>query len=111
MGDSDRIEAFIVRWSGVTGSERANDRLFITERCALLVLPLPEPARQDTRDDACVFARRITFAHGEGSQRHGFVDCCKRAAFVLVAQKVKAVTHTKGFDDALMGAGSRAEPA
>ena len=33
--------------------------------CSLLDLPQPEPARDDTRDDAYVFERRVTFAHGD----------------------------------------------
>jgi hypothetical protein len=109
MADSDKTEAFIARWSGVTGSERANYQLFITELCALLELPGPEPAHEDTRDNAYVFERRIRFAHGDGSSSHGFIDCYKRAAFVLEAKKLKAATHTKGFDDALMRARAQAE--
>ena len=109
MVDPDPVESFIARWSGVTGSERANYQLFITDLCALLALPSPEPAHEDTRDNAYVFERRITFAHGDGSQSLGFVDCYKRGAFVLEAKKVKAASHTKGFDDALMRARAQAE--
>jgi hypothetical protein len=48
-------------------SERANYQLFITELCALLGVPLPDPARDDTRDNAYVFERRVVFNHGDGS--------------------------------------------
>ena len=75
---ADPTEAFIARWSKVTGSERANHQLFITELCALLALPQPDPASEDTRDNAYVFERRVTFAHGDGSGSAGFIDCYKR---------------------------------
>ena len=45
------IEAFILRWSKSGRSERANYQLFLTELCALLELPQPEPAGEDTRDN------------------------------------------------------------
>jgi hypothetical protein len=103
------IERFIARWSHAGGSERANHQLFVTELCRLLDLPTPDPARDDTRDNAYVFERRITFAHGDGSSSAGFIDCYRRGAFVLEAKKVKAASHTKGFDDALMRARTQAE--
>ncbi len=64
MGDTESIEAFIARWSNLSGSVRANDRLFITELCRLLALPLPlpEPAREDARGNACTFERRTGFS-------------------------------------------------
>ncbi len=104
MPEPQSVEAFIARWQDVGGSERANYQLFIGELCALLEVPAPEPARDDTRDNAYVFERRITFAHGDGSQSSGFIDCYKRGAFVLEAKKVRAGRNgdvlTKGFDDA-----------
>ena len=75
--------AFITRWQAATGSERANHQLFLTELCALLGVPQPDPARDDTRDNAYVFERRVQFAHGDGSASNGFIDCYKRGHFVL----------------------------
>lgn len=109
MGDESQIDAFIDRWHGVMGSERANYQLFITGLCDLLGLAKPEPAHEDTRDNAYVFERRVTFAHGDGSESNGFIDCYRRGAFVLEAKKVKAGAHTKGFDDALLRARAQAE--
>ncbi len=109
MEDKNRVAAFLERWRGVTGSERANYQLFITGLCELLGLDQPEPASDDTRDNAYVFERRVTFAHGDGSASTGFIDCYRRGAFVLEAKKVKAGAHTKGFDDALLRARSQAE--
>jgi hypothetical protein len=103
------VEAFVKTWAGVSGSERANYQLFVGELCALLGVARPDPSREDTRDNAYVFERRVTFSHGDGSTSSGFIDCYRRGAFVLEAKKVKAAGHTKGFDDALMRARAQAE--
>ncbi len=105
----DTAASFIARWKNVSGSERANYQLFITELCALLDAPPPEPASEDTRDNAYVFERRVTFAHGDGSTSSGFIDCYRRGAFVLEAKKLRQGPATRGFDDALLRARSQAE--
>jgi hypothetical protein len=63
----------------------------------------------DERDNAYVFERRVSFAHGDGSHSAGFIDCYRRGAFVLEAKRLKAGAHTKGFDDALLRARAQAE--
>ena len=107
--DSARTQAFITRWAAASGSERANHQLFVTELCDLLGCPKPDPASDDTRDNAYVFERRVQFAHGDGTQSFGFIDCYQRGRFVLEAKKVRAGAHTKGFDDALLRARAQAE--
>ena len=107
--DATDAQPFISRWRAAGGSERANCQLFVTELCALLGLPAPEPAREDVRDNAYVFERRVGFAHGDGSTSSGFIDCYRRGAFVLEAKKLRAGAHTKGFDDALLRARAQAE--
>ena len=102
------IDAFIARWQQAGGSERANYQLFVGELAALLGLPQPEPAREDGRDNAYVFERRVEFRHGDGSVSAGFIDCYRRGAFVLEAKKIRAGAG-KGFDDALLRARSQAE--
>lgn len=62
------LDAFIARWDAAGGSERANYQLFVNELCELLGVPTPDPARDDTRDNAYVFERRVTFQHGDGSE-------------------------------------------
>ncbi|MCX7148126.1 MAG: class I SAM-dependent DNA methyltransferase [Rhodocyclales bacterium] len=106
----DSIETFIARWQAAGGSERANYQLFITELCELLGLPKPEPAQAEACDNAYVFERRVTFRHGDGSSSNGFIDCYRRAAFILEAKQTKlAETIGKVFDDALLRARSQAE--
>jgi len=102
------VDKFITRWQSASGSERANYQLFVHELCTLLGLPTPDPAREDTRDNAYVFERRITFRHGDGTESPGFIDCYRRATFVLEAKKVKQAGG-KGFDDALLRARGQAE--
>ncbi|HEY8710353.1 MAG TPA: DNA methyltransferase, partial [Burkholderiaceae bacterium] len=107
--DPARTHAFIARWAAASGSERANHQLFVTELCELLGTPKPDPTSIDTRDNAYVVERRVQFAHGDGTHSHGFIDCYRRATFVLEAKKVRAGAHTKGFDDALLRARAQAE--
>ena len=79
MPAADSAQTFIAKWRKASGSERANYQLFIGGLCELLGVASPEPAREDTRDNAYVFERRVRFAHGDGSDSLGFIDCYKRA--------------------------------
>ena len=103
------LEDFIARWQHADGSELANYQLFVTDLCLLLGVATPDPAREDTRDNAYVFERRVTFAHGDGSSSSGRIDCYKRGSYVLEAKKIKLSSATKGFDDALQRARGQAE--
>jgi len=73
------------------------------ELAALLELPRPDPASDDTRDNAYVFERRVHFRHGDGTESVGYIDLYKRGAFVLEAKKLRQ-TAVKGFDEALLRA-------
>ncbi|MBE0627252.1 MAG: hypothetical protein IH606_20830 [Burkholderiales bacterium] len=105
---SASIEAFIARWEAAGGSERANYQLFLGELCGLLELPQPELAHEDTRDNAYVFERRVTFRRGDGSVSAGFIDLYRRGAFVLEAKKLRKADG-RGFDDAMLRARGQAE--
>ncbi|MCK6405133.1 MAG: class I SAM-dependent DNA methyltransferase [Rhodocyclaceae bacterium] len=103
---------FLTRWQHADGSELANYQLFVTDLCHLLGVSTPDPAREDTRDNAYVFERRVTFRHGDGSESAGRIDCYKRGHFVLEAKKIKLAIKTgatKGFDDAMQRARGQAE--
>ena len=102
---------FIAKWAKASGSERANYQLFITGLCDLIGVEQPDPAREDTRDNAYVFERRVQFAHGDGGESRGFIDCFKRCAFVLEAKKIKAAPSatSKSFDSAMLRARGQAE--
>jgi hypothetical protein len=102
------VGAFVARWGGADGSESANYGLFVQELCRLLRVPEPDPASEDTRDNAYVFQRRVTFRHGDGSESYGFIDCYRRDAFVLEAKKFRKL-EGKAFNDAMLRARGQAE--
>lgn len=103
------IEAFIARWRAANGSERANYQLFLTELCELLDLPRPEPASDDTRDNAYVFERRVDIHHPDGSVTRGFIDLYRRGCFVLEAKQTGRELDTGGWDRAMLRAQAQAE--
>ena len=84
-------EQFITRWQNADGSERANYQIFIADLCELLELPKPDPARDDTRDNAYVFERRITLRPGDGGSPSGFIDCYPPGPFVLLSPARRCV--------------------
>ena len=101
----DASNDFIAKWSGVTASELSTAQSFALDLCLLLGVELPHP----DAEQQYMFERPVTFAHGDGSNSAGRIDLYKRGCFVLEAKKLKAPTHTKGFDDALLRARSQAE--
>ena len=102
------IEAFIARWQGADGRERANYQLFLTELATLLELPSPQPATADERANAYVFERRVGFRHGDGSESWGYIDLYRRGSFVLEAKDVRE-TSDQRYDQGMLRARSQAE--
>jgi hypothetical protein len=102
-------ETFIARWQHADGSELANAQSFVRELCELLDVPVPDPARADTRDNAYVFERRVIFRHGDGASSEGRIDTYRRGSFVLESKKLKQNVQTKGFDDGMQRARAQAE--
>lgn len=103
------IETFLHRWSKAGGTERANYQLFLTELCSLLQLPLPEPAGNDTKDNAYVFERRVVIAQPDGSRNNGFIDLYKRGCFVLEAKQTGKTLDSSGWDKAMLRAHNQAD--
>jgi hypothetical protein len=109
MAETDEVIAsFLARWQGVTGPERANYQLFLSELAAALDLPAPEPAEADAAANAYCFERRVAFRHGDGSENYGYIDLYRRGAFVLEAKDVKA-PEGRRYDDAMLRARAQAE--
>lgn len=102
---SASAEAFIQKWSGVAASELSTSQTFLLDLCGLLGVETPHP----TAEQHYMFERPITFVHGDGSTSAGRIDLYRRGAFILESKKLKAPSHTKGFDDALLRARSQAE--
>ncbi len=101
----DASDDFIAKWIGVTASELSTAQSFASDLCRLLGVDVPHA----TPEQAYMFERPIAFTHGDGSSSAGRIDLYRRGCFVLEAKKLKAPTHTKGFDDAMLRARSQAE--
>lgn len=105
----DAFETFIARWKDTTGTEKANYQLFLSELCALLELPTPDPASKDNRENAYTFERRVDIQNPDGSENRGFIDLYKRGAFVLEAKQTGKGLETKGWDKAMQAAYNQAD--
>jgi hypothetical protein len=95
---------FIARWSGVRASELSTAQSFVRELCELLSVPVPHPTPE----------RRTTCSSGPSPSATataqpapGALTATARGHFVLEAKKLKAGSHTKGFDDGLLRARAR----
>ena len=102
------IDAFIARWDCASGTERANYQLFLTELCTLLGLPQPDPARQDTQDNAYCFERRVVFQHGDGTESQGYIDLYRRICYVLECKQTGLALDSSGWDRAMLRAHGQA---
>jgi len=105
----EHLDNFLSRWSNAGGTERANYQLFLTELCSLLGLPLPEPAGDDTRDNAYVFERRVVINQPDGRSNNGFIDLYKRGSFVLEAKQTGKALDSSGWDKAMLKAHNQAD--
>ena len=83
----DPVATFITRWTHAQSSERANYGLFLSELCDVLGVPRPDPATDDTANNAYVFERAVTFRHRGGKTSTGRIDLYKRGCFVLEAKQ------------------------
>ena len=99
------VEGFIERWQGVSASELATAQSFVMDLCDLLGVDKPHA----TADQDYMFERPLKEVHGDGSASDRRVDCYKRSHFILEAKKIKAGSHTKGYDDALLRAHAQAQ--
>jgi hypothetical protein len=103
------LDSFIARWRAASGSERANYQLFLTELTELLGLPRPDPASEDTRDNAYVFERRVEMHHADGRSTRGYIDLYRRGSFVLEAKQSGKELDSDGWDRAMLRAQAQAE--
>lgn len=104
-----RVDAFIERWGNGGGTERANYQLFLTELCALLDLPMPDPASADNAENAYVFERMVPIASPDGKVSHGFIDLYRRGSFVCEAKQSGKALDTGAWDKAMQAAHNQAD--
>ncbi|MAS93964.1 MAG: SAM-dependent methyltransferase [Verrucomicrobiales bacterium] len=79
----DPIESFIRRWEESGGHERANYQLFLSELCAILEVPPPDPAQPENEKNAYVFERSVTRVKPDGTATTNYLDLYKSGHFVL----------------------------
>lgn len=77
-----RVDEFILRWKGSSGSERANFQSFVRDLTQLLGVDAPKPATADGASDDYRFERPVTLLH-TGAKAKGFIDLYRRGAFVM----------------------------
>ncbi|MBA2918710.1 class I SAM-dependent DNA methyltransferase [Sphingomonas sp. MAH-20] len=88
MADQGAFDRFIDRWrKNEGGAERANFPLFLTELCALLDLPQPDPADATHEHNDYVFERDVTTVDDDGKVDHRRIDLYRRGCFVLEAKQ------------------------
>ncbi|MEM6337298.1 MAG: DNA methyltransferase, partial [Bacteroidota bacterium] len=75
------LETFLETAAASGGAERANAQTFLNRLAGVLGVAPPALTTGDTRADAYVFERPLTFR--DGRQSKGFIDLYKRGAFVL----------------------------
>ncbi len=81
-------EAFIRRWSKLEGgAERANYAMFLTELCAVIGVPSPDPAGADVRSNNYVFERAVRPRASDALTAPKRIDLYKRDAFILEAKQ------------------------
>src|SRR5450830_848299 len=82
-----KIEAFVGRWKGSAGAERANKDSFLSELCDALGLPKPHPTTGDPEQDTYVYEKDAMIAHEGGKVSTGKIDLYKAGCFLLEAKQ------------------------
>ncbi|QTR46656.1 class I SAM-dependent DNA methyltransferase [Thiothrix litoralis] len=102
-------DAFIQRWQGKDGSEKANLQFFLGELCELLGVEKPQPAQADNKLNAYVFERRIDLLKVDHSSNTGFIDLYCRDCFVLEGKSTGKKYGSTGLDTAMIRAHRQAK--
>ncbi len=103
------VDQFVERWSNASGTEKANYQLFLTELTEMLGLGRPDPASQDTEENAYVFERKVVFQNPDGTSSNGFIDLYKRGCFVCEAKQTGKQLDSAGWDSAMLRAHGQAQ--
>ncbi len=81
-----QVQDFITKWSGSSGSERANKDPFLLDLCDTLGVEKPRPATGDPAKDVYVFERPAVLAKEKGASV-GRIDLYKDGCFILEAKQ------------------------
>ncbi|MCL2878563.1 MAG: class I SAM-dependent DNA methyltransferase, partial [Acidobacteria bacterium] len=105
------IGEFIARWKISGGSEQANAQLFLAELCAVLGLPIPEPAKPINEENTYSFERKVYVTHGDGTKKLKKLDFYRKGCFVLESKQGQDKATSLSLPDALGAAGMTASTA
>ncbi len=88
MNDRDRtsIQAFLAKWQGSQGNERANYQTFFDDLCGALGVERPIPKGTVKGDPFC-FDKEITVLHKDRKETSNFIDFHKEGHFVIEAKQ------------------------
>lgn len=81
-----RIDAFITKWQGTGGNERANYQGFFLELCDALGVDRPPP-KGNVADDPYCFDKDIKVYHPSGKVTPGYIDFYKADHFIIEAKQ------------------------
>ncbi len=81
-----RIEAFIQKWQGTGGNERANYQGFFLDLCEALGVDSPPPKGSVENDPYC-FDKDIKVYHPSGKVTPGYIDFYKADHFIIEAKQ------------------------
>ncbi len=92
---ANSVAAFVSRWSGSGGAERANCQPFLSELCDLL--GVARPAAQSGGLGAYRFERSVPRPEPDGRTSTRFIDLYKQGCFILEAKQGAAAAQPSLF--------------
>ena len=113
--DTERIQAFLNKWQGSEGNERANYQGFFLDLCAALGVEGP-PQKGSVAGDPYCFDKDIKFFSSEKAESTRFADFYKEGCFLIEAKqgsiesgKGHGKRGTKAYRDAMQKAFNQAK--
>ncbi len=82
-----KIAAFVEKWQGSSGAERANKDSSLRDLCEALGVPKPDPTTGDAEKDVYVFEKDAMIAHEGGKVSTGKIDLYRGGCFILEAKQ------------------------
>ena len=76
-----RVDAFLERWVGSQGNERANYQSFLQDWCGALGVAAVLP--KGGEDDSYCFDKDVVFFHKDKAATTNFIDCGDRCRLCL----------------------------
>ena len=102
-------QAFIEKWDGKDGSERANYQMFFNDLCDLLEVAKPQPSLAKDWENAYVFERYIPAIDGESAGVSRFIDTYLSGKFICESKSFTEGKNAGTGDNKLFKAKSQAE--